>query len=302
MDRRRFGRAAAALAMTWPVAQAWGHEEPAQKNLGAIDAGRWTRIEASVGGRLGVAVLDSASGELAGHRLDERFPMCSTFKVLAVALVLARVDAGQERLDRRIVVPREALLEWAPVTGRHVDGAGMTVAQLCEAAITVSDNTAANLLLASAGGPPAVTAFARRIGDDVTRLDRTEPTLNEAVPGDPRDTSTPRAMARTLRSVLLGQALSDTGRALIGGWMAATATGARRLRAGVPFDWRVADKTGTGNRGSTNDIGVLWPPRRAPLVVVAYLTECEAPDGAREAALADVARSVTGRGAALRAS
>lgn len=302
MDRRQFGRAAAALAVAWPVAQALGYEEPAQKNLGTVAAGRWAQIETSVGGRLGVAVLDTASGELAGHRLDERFPMCSTFKVLAVALVLARVDAGQDRLDRRIVVPRAAVLKWAPVAGRHVGGAGMTVAELCEAAITVSDNTAANLLLASVGGPAAVTAFARRIGDDVTRLDRNEPTLNEAAPGDPRDTSTPRAMAQTLRSVLLGKALSDAGRALIVGWMAATTTGAKRLRAGVPFDWRVADKTGTGDRGSTNDIGVLWPPRRAPLVVVAYLTECKAAGGARESALADVARSVTGGGAALRAS
>jgi beta-lactamase class A len=248
-------------------------------------------------------VLDTASGELAGHRLDERFPMCSTFKFLAVALVLARVDAGEERLDRRIVVPPAAVLKWAPVTGKRVGGDGMTVAELCEAAITVSDNTAANLLLASAGGPAGVTAFARRIGDGVTRLDRVEPELNEAVPGDPRDTSTPRAMAQTLRSVLLGSALSDAGRARIVAWMSAATTGARRLRAGVPFDWRVADKTGTGDRGSTNDIGVLWPPRRAPLVVVSYLTECRAAADARESALADVARRVAGASSVvLRAS
>jgi len=302
MDRRLFGRMAVAAAAAWPVARALGFEEQAQENLGPGLARRWARIEASVGGRLGVAVLDTATGELAGHRLDERFPMCSTFKCLAVALVLARVDAGQERLDRRIVVPREAVLKWAPVTRQHVGGAGMTVAELCEAAITVSDNTAANLLLESAGGPAAVTAFARRLGDDTTRLDRIEPLLNEAIPGDPRDTSTPRAMARTLRRVLLGDALSEAGRAQIVHWMTATTTGAQRLRAGVPFDWRVADKTGTGDLGSTNDIGVLWPPRRAPLVVVSYLTECKAAAEAREAALADVARSVSGNTAVLRAS
>jgi beta-lactamase class A len=227
--------------------------------------------------------------------------MCSTFKFLAAALVLARVDAGQERLDRRVVVTREALLKWAPVTSKHVGGAGMTVAELCEAAITVSDNTAANLLLASAGGPAGVTAFARRIGDAETRLDRIEPALNEAIPGDPRDTSTPRAMAQTLRTVLLGNALSDAGRAQIVRWMSANKTGAHRLRAGVPRDWRVADKTGTGDLGSTNDIGVLWPPGRAPLAVVAYLTGCKASEDAREAALADVARSVAG-GWALRAA
>jgi len=299
MDRRNFGRAVAALAVAWPVARALAYEDQSQENLGPTTAQRWVDIEASVGGRLGVAVLDTASGELAGHRLDERFPMCSTSKFLAVALVLARVDAGQERLDRRIVVPREAVLNWAPVTSKRVGGEGMTVAELCEAAITVSDNTAANLLLDSAGGPAGVTAFARRIGDGVLRLDRMEPVLNDAIPGDPRDTTTPRAMAQTLRSVLLGGVLSDAGRARIVAWMSATTTGTRRLRAGVPFDWRVADKTGTGDLGTTNDIGVLWPPRRAPLVVVAYLTECKAPDDARAAALADVARSVTGGGSAL---
>ena len=303
MDRRNFGRLALALAGAWPVARALGYDEPsAQKNLGSATAQRWVEIEASVGGRLGVAVLDTATGELAGRRLDERFPMCSTFKFLAAALVLARVDAGQERLDRRIVVARADLLKYAPVTSKHVGGAGMTVAELCEAAITVSDNTAANLLLASFGGPPAVTAFARRIGDGVTRLDRNEPSLNTSIPGDPHDTSSPRAMAQTLRTVMLGDALSDAGRAQIVRWMSANATGAHRLRAGVPFDWRVADKTGTGDLGSTNDIGVLWPPRRAPLVVVGYLTDCKAPADAREAALASVARSVTGGATALRAS
>jgi len=302
MDRRNFGRAALALAGAWPIARALGSDEPTQKNLGSTAAQRWDEIEASVGGRLGIAVLDTATGELAGHRLDERFPMCSTFKFLAAALVLARVDAGQERLDRRIVVRREDLLEWAPVTRKHVGGAGMTVAELCEAAITVSDNTAANLLLASFGGPAAATAFARRIGDGVTRLDRNEPSLNTSIPGDPRDTSTPRAMAQTLRTVMLGDALSHAGRAQIVRWMSANTTGAHRLRAGVPFDWRVADKTGTGDLGSTNDIGVLWPPRRAPLVVVAYLTDCKARADARESALADVARSVTGDATVLRAS
>ncbi|HEY8975429.1 MAG TPA: serine hydrolase, partial [Burkholderiaceae bacterium] len=141
MDRRRFAHAAIALAGAWPVARALGGAEPAQKNWGDARAERWRAIEAQVGGRLGVAMLDTATGELAGQRLDERFPMCSTFKALAAALVLARVDKGEERLDRRIVVTRADLLEWAPVTSRRVGGAGMTVAELCEAAITVSDNT-----------------------------------------------------------------------------------------------------------------------------------------------------------------
>jgi len=249
-----------------------------------------------VRGRLGVAVLDTASGTLAGYRLDERFAMCSTFKFVAVATVLARVDAGQERLDRRIVVTRASLLDWSPVTSKRVGGAGMTVGGLCEAAISVSDNAAAGLLLADIGGPAAVTAFARPVGDTVTRLDRTEPTLNEGTPGDPRDTSTPRAMAQTLRTVLLGNVLSDASRALLIQWMTVASTGAGRLRAGLPPGWRIAHKTGTGRLGTTNDIGVLWPPRRAPLVVVTYLTECQAPEAAREGALAQVARGLSGPG------
>ena len=301
MDRRQFSKAAIAAAGAWPVARAFGSGERAPKIVGQAGRNRWREIEVSVAGRLGVAVLDTATGALDGHRLDERFAMCSTFKFLAAAMVLARVDAGRERLDRRLVVTRESLLEWAPVTSKRVGGAGMTVAELCEAAITVSDNTAANMLLASAGGPAAVTAFARRIGDDVTRLDRTEPTLNEGTPGDPRDTSTPRAMAQTLRTVLLGKALSDASRARLVAWMTATSTGAGRLRAGLPADWRLAHKTGTGRLGGTNDIGVAWPPGRAPLVLVTYLTECKAPEDAREAALASVARSVAGAGV-LRAS
>ena len=294
MDRRQFGRAAVATAGAWPVARALGWTEATQKTLGQAEADRWRDLEASVSGRLGVAVLDTGTGDLSGHRLDERFPMCSTFKTLAAALVLARVDAGHERLDRRVVVARGDLLEWAPVTSRHVGGAGMTVGELCEAAITVSDNTAANLLLASAGGPAAVTEFARRLGDPATRLDRNEPALNEAAPGDPRDTSTPRAMAQTLRKLLLDDGLSAASRARLVAWMTANTTGAKRLRAGLPAGWRVADKTGTGRLGTTNDIGVLWPPGRPPLVVVAYLTECKAAADAREAALAGVGRRIAG--------
>jgi beta-lactamase class A len=296
MDRRQFGRGALALAGAWPVAGTMATAAPAQKDPGDAGPGRWRAIEAAVSGRLGVAVLDTATGACEGQRLDERFAMCSTFKFVAVAMLLARVDAGRARLADRIVVTPESLIDWSPVTRKHV-GKAMSVAALCEAAITVSDNAAANLLLAHAGGPPAVTAFARRLGDDVTRLDRNEPTLNEGTPGDPRDTSTPRAMAQTLRRVLLGDALSDANRVRLVAWMSATSTGPGRLRAGLPADWRLAHKTGTGRLGTTNDIGVAWPPGRAPLVLVSYLTECSAPEAARESALADVARVVAGRGA-----
>jgi beta-lactamase class A len=296
MDRRQFASGIAlAAAGALPIARAAAYAQPTQNKFGRPAPDPWSDIEASVHGRLGVARLDTATGSIEGHRLDERFPMCSTFKVLAAALVLARVDAGQERLDRRIVVRPDSLLAYAPVTAKHVGGDGMSVAELCEAAITVSDNTAANLLLASAGGPSALTHFARGLGDGVTRLDRNEPRLNEAAPGDPRDTSTPRAMAITLRALALGNALSDASRARLVQWMTATSTGGKRLRAGLPADWRVADKTGTGELGTTNDVAIAWPPNRAPLVVVAYLTECRAPAPDREAALAEAARRIAGR-------
>ena len=264
-----------------------------QKNRGD-EASPFAAIEAGVHGRLGVAVLDATSGRLDGWRLDERFPMCSTFKWLLAAAVLQRVAAGQEQLARRIVITHDALAGWSPVTGKRLGGAGMSVGELCEAAVTVSDNTAANLLLAAVGGPAAVTRCARTLGDGETRLDRIEPALNEALPGDPRDTTTPRAMSAALRSALLGDGLAAAGRDQLTRWMVATTTGADRLRAGLPEGWRVADKTGTGDRGSTNDVAVAWPAAHGPLVVVAYLTDCKAAPARREAALASVGRVVAG--------
>jgi beta-lactamase class A len=247
------------------------------------------QIEARSGGRLGVAVLDSHTGALHSYRGDERFPMCSTFKLLAAALVLARVDQGRERLDRRVQVRAEDILEYAPVTQPRVGGAPMTVAELCEAAITLSDNTAANLLLRSFGGPEGLTAYVRTLGDDKTRLDRIEPDLNEATPGDPRDTTTPAAMLGTLRKIVLGDALSPNSKEQMTQWLLANKTGDKCLRALLPADWRVGDKTGSGAHGTRNDIGVLWPPGgRAPLLVCAYLTGSTADAAARDRALAEV--------------
>lgn len=249
-------------------------------------------IEARSGGRLGAAVLDTASGELTGRRLDERFPMCSTFKTLAAAAVLVRVDDGQERLDRRIVFAREALVPYSPVTEPRVGGAGMSLAELCEAAVTRSDNTAGNLLLQALGGPAGLTAHLRALGDGVTRLDRTEPTLNEAVPGDPRDTTSPAAMVRTLSRLTLGSALSQPSRDRLTGWLLDNRTGGARLRAGLPPGWRIGEKTGSGERGTTNDAGVVWPPDGAPQVVAVYLTGSDRPMAEREAVIAAVAKAV----------
>ena len=249
-------------------------------------------IEAQSGGRLGVAVLDTGSGEIAGHRAGERFPLCSTFKVLAASAVLARVDDGLERLERRVAFEASALVPNSPVTAGRTGGAGMSLAELCEAAITRSDNTAGNLLLDAVGGPLGLTAFAASLGDDVTRLDRTEPSLNEALPGDLRDTTSPAAMARTLAKLALGSALTQGSRDRLTGWLLDSRTGAARLRAGLPQGWRIGEKTGTGERGTANDVGVLWPPDGAPLVAAVYLTESDRPIEAHNAAIAAVARAV----------
>ena len=291
MNRRRFSHQLLALAATSPLLAC-----AQQKNPKPAPDAPWQAIEASAAGRLGVAVLDTADGGLQGHRLDERFPMCSTFKWLAAAHVLARVDAGQERLDRRIHFSRDVLVTYSPATEKHAGRDGMTLAALCEAAITLSDNTAGNLLLESFGGPPGLTRYARTLGDTMTRLDRWEPELNEATPGDPRDTTTPRAMATALRATLVGDALSASSRAQLARWMEATRTNLKRLRHELPAGWRLGSKTGTGARGTTNDVGVYWPPGRAPIVVAVYLTEASADEAARNAAVARVAHAVTGAG------
>jgi len=251
------------------------------------------------GGRLGAAMLDTGTGRLLSWRGDERFPMASTFKLMLAGWMLERVDRGQESLGQRVRYEKATLVPYSPVTERHVGAGGITVAELCEATVTLSDNTAANLLLARHGGPEGFTAFARSLGDAVTRLDRNEPTLNEALPGDPRDTTSPIAMLHSLRTLVLGQALSPASRAQLTEWIVHNKTGDKRLRAGVP-GWKVGDKTGTGDRGSSNDIGVLWPPGGgAPVVVTCYMTGVPAAPQVRDAAIAQVARHVaaaTGRG------
>jgi len=247
-------------------------------------------LERRHGGRLGVAILDTANGRLIQHRGDERFPLCSTFKFLAAALVLARVDRDAESLNRRIVYAQSDIVPYSPVTEKHIGGDGMAVGDICDAAVTLSDNTAGNLLLDSFGGPAGLTAYMRSLGDSVTRLDRTEPTLNEAAPGDPRDTTTPAAMVAILRKTVLGTALRPSSRDQLAAWLIANKTGDKRLRAGIPRGWKVGDKTGSGGNNATNDIAVAWPPNRAPILITAYYVEARATDDQRAAVLADVGR------------
>jgi len=249
------------------------------------------QLEQTSRGRLGVAVLNTATGERSGYRADERFPMCSTFKFLLVSAVLQRVDRHQETLDHTMAIPPKPLVFHSPATEPHA-GATMTIAALCEAALVQSDNTAANLLLESIGGPADITGFSRSIGDTVTRLDRMEPSLNESLAGDPRDTTSPKAMVDDLKSVLLGTVLSSASRDQLTLWMTANLTGLDRLRAKLPAHWRAADKTGSNGEHTSNDIAVLWPAGKPPIIVSAYITQCTGPENKRSAMLAEIGRLV----------
>jgi beta-lactamase class A len=249
-------------------------------------------LERRHGGRLGVAILNSASAKLIAQRGDERFALCSTFKFLAAAFVLVRVDRGEESLNRRVTYSKNDLVTYSPTTEKHVES-GLTVGEICEAAMVLSDNTAGNLLLDSFGGPAGLTSFMRSLGDTVTRLDRRETELNEARPGDPRDTTVPLAMLDMLHATVLGSVLSAPSRNQLIAWLVASKTGYKRLRAGIPQGWRVGDKTGGGSNGATNDIAVIWPPDRAPIIVAAYYAEARATDDERNAVLAEVGRLAT---------
>ena len=254
-------------------------------------AARLQVLEEQSRGRLGVHIVDTADGATYGYRADERFLTLSSFKMLASALVLHRVDRGLESLDRRIPITPADIITWSPVTEKHVGEAGMTMAELCAATITTSDNAAANLIMASYGGPAALTAYLRSLGDNVTRIDRWEPELNVKHPDQPMDTTTPRAMAGTLQRLVLGDALSPASRQLLTTWLVGNTTGGKRLRAGLPADWRVGEKTGTFQTDA-NDSGVVWPPARPPLVVSAYLADSPADSAGKEATLAEVGRLV----------
>jgi beta-lactamase class A len=279
MHRRSF---LAALAASAACVRARAAASSAEERL-ALANKRLAEIEAREGGRLGVFVRDTGAGATIEHRADERFPMCSTFKLLTAAAALKRVDDGAERLDRTIAYGPNDLLDYAPIAKAHVAEGGMTLADLCAAAIDWSDNTAANLVLQAIGGPPGFTQFARSLGDKVTRLDRNEPTLNEATPGDERDTTSPRAMAADMQKVLLGDALSDQSRRQLEAWLIDDKVGDKRVRAGLPHSWRIGDKTGSGDHGTANTIAIIRPPDQAPILAAVYYTESSAPMDARNA-------------------
>ena len=287
LDRRDF-IVSALTAIAWPGAiSAWGTAGATQRAKH-----RLAEIEQRVGGRLGVVAVDIGKGKRLAYRATERFPMCSTFKWLLAAQVLSRADRGEEQLERYVPYGPGDLLDYAPVTREHASEGALSVSALCAAAVRYSDNTAANLLLGTVGGPSGFTTFVRSVGDPVTRLDRLEPELNRATPGDPRDTTTPGAMVGDLRRVLLGSVLFKRSRKQLQNWLVGHTMGAAKLRAGLPEDWRVGDKSGMGANGATNDVAIAWPTQGPPLLIAAYLTESAAQVSERNAALADIGRLV----------
>lgn len=251
------------------------------------------QIERELGGRVGVFALLPKSGWTLSHRADERFALCSTFKWVLAAAILKRVEAGQLSLEQSLPFRQADLLEWAPVTRAQLQAqqeASLSIAALCQAAITVSDNTAANLLLQQIGGPPGLTAFFRSMGDEVSRLDRNEPLLNMNTPGDPQDTTSPRAMAQLLHAVLSSDALHLSSRQTLTDWLLQTETGAARLQAGLPEGTKLGHKTGGGNRGAVNDVGIFWLASGEPCYVASYLSDSDKPMSELEAAHAKIAR------------
>lgn len=290
MNRRVFLETTG-MALLGTYSNAW----PAARNSKAPTANAFFQIEKRIGGRVGVFAIDSGTDTVLQYRADERFAMCSTFKWALVAAVLRHVDRSLLSLELPVPYNERDLLGYAPITRLHIDEGQMTIESLAQAAVVVSDNTAANLLLKQIGGPSGVTQLFRDIGDEVTRLDRNEPTLNENVPGDVRDTTSPRAMALALRKVLLGDTLSQTSRARLIDWLVDCKTGLSRLRAGLPAAWKIGDKTGSGGNGACNDVAIVNRPMGAPWVIASYLSDSQASMKDLDSAHAEIGRIVAAK-------
>jgi beta-lactamase class A len=233
------------------------------------------RIRERIGGRLGVHSLDSQSGKRWGSDENSRYAMASTFKLLLAAALLWQIDRRAFTLEHSLVIEPKDLLPNSPVVDARVAAGAdsMTLRDLCAAAVTQSDNAAANVLLDGMGGPSALNDFFRTLGDETSRLDRREPALNQNVPGDQRDTTTPRVMVDSMLKIFTQDVLSIPSRALLLEWMVASRTGLDRVRAGLPRSWNPGDKTGTGENGAFNDLVVAYPPRRRPVFVAVYMSD-----------------------------
>ena len=251
------------------------------------------KIEARLNARVGLAIYDTGSDHKWLYNADQRFPMASTFKVMACAALLARTDAGADSLDRQIEISADDLVAWSPETEAWA-GETASLHQLCKAAMGMSDNTAANMVLEAIGGPAGFTAFMHSLGDQTTRLDRWETELNEAIPDDPRDTTSPAAMASSLQKLLLGDRLSDSARQQLTDWLVGNEVGGPLLRAGIPDHWRIGDRTGAGGYGTRGVVAIMWPRQHAPLIAAIYITETEASMDDRNSAIAELGRVLAG--------
>ena len=248
-------------------------------------------LETSSDGRLGVFAINTANNEVIQYRATERFPMCSTGKVLCVSAILKQSMKAPDLLQQRVMYTKKDVDSsgYAPVTKNFIVD-GMTISELCKAAITQSDNTAMNLLMKKLGGPAVVTGFVRSIGDEAFKLNRFEPDLNSAIPNDSRDTATPVGMAKSLQRLAFSHVLAKSQREQLLVWLKNNTTGDARIRAGVPKTWVVGDKTGTGRYGTTNDIAIIWPPKCPPIIAAIYFTQNEQDAAPREDVIASVTR------------
>ncbi len=273
-----------------PAAGSSSSPVPGHRAAPAPDSSRLAALEREHGARLGVYALATGSGATVAYRADERFAFCSTFKALAVAAVLDRHPLSH--LDHRVTFTRADVDSISPITQDHI-ATGMTIRQLCDAAVRYSDGTAGNLLMRDIGGPARLTAYLRELGDTVSRMDQYEPELNRDAPQDPRDTTTPRAIAATYRKLVLGDALTADRRALLKDWLERNTTGGKRIRAGLPKGWTVADKTGTGDYGRAHDVAIVWPPHAAPLVLAVMSDRPGYDTSPDDALVAEATRMIT---------
>lgn len=280
----RWLRAALSACVLFASSHAMAQDDPITAEL--------ARIEQALDARIGFAAHNLATGQRWEVNADERFAMSSTFKTLACGALLEQVDEGQLALETEVSFEEFDLVTYSPVTEQYAGHQPMTLFELCDATMTTSDNTAANLVLQALGGPEAVTAFARSMDDPITRLDRYETELNEATPGDERDTTTPNAMLATLEKLVLGDVLADESRQQLEAWMKGNAVADGLFRAAMPFDWVIADRTGAGGYGSRSITAIIWPPEQPPTVAVFYITDTEASFEERNAAIASLGEVV----------
>nr|WP_232214644.1 class A beta-lactamase [Rubidibacter lacunae] len=250
------------------------------------------QIEAALDARVGIAVYDKETDRNWQYHADERFPMNSTFKTIACAALLSLVDSAQEKLDRIVVFDESDLVDYSPITETRFGPPGMTLDELCEATMSVSDNSAGNFVMEAIGGPEAITQFMRSIGDEVSRLDRWYPSISESVPGDKRDTTSPNSMAMMLEQLVLKQTLSLGSRQKLENWLKGNEVSDNLFRAVIPSDWDIGDRSGAGQYGSRSIAAIMWPPQREPVVAAVYITETEASFAERNAAISEIGEEI----------